>query len=82
MAEYQAIPPKTVVAGDRIYIPKHKPRQFTYLVNKSFSAEFRRSDFWLNVDCSIFMEMTKDEIIKCLCNAVDKYWEVVENDIS
>lgn len=84
MTEYRTITPKSVAIGDKILLPKseQKPRQFTYLANKSFSAEFHRSDFYLNIDCSIFMDMTKDEIIKCLCNAVDKYWEVSENDIS
>lgn len=84
MAEYRTIPPKSVAIGDKILIPKseQKPRQFTYLANKSFSAEFHRSDFCLNINCSIFMEMTKDEIIKYLCEAIEKYWEVAENDIS
>lgn len=84
MAEYKINPPKIVMPGQKIDIPKskHKPKQFTYLANKSFSAEFRRSDFFLNIDCGIFMKIRKEKIKEYLCDAIDKYWEVCEDDIS
>lgn len=84
MAEYKTNPPQTVVPGCKIDIPKaeRKPRQFTYCANKSVSAEFCRSDFHLSISCGIFMEMRKEEIKECLCDAIDKYWEVCEDDIS